>query len=148
MAGTGVYGYRVEGQGTLRIEGLRETLRDLRQLSKDARDDMKETHRNAGEVVASLARTLAPSRTGQLSKTIRSNPTQRQGRVSIGRGVSVPYAAPIHFGWPARRIKPQPFVYDALDNRRDEIFRLYDERIGLLIREHNLAPGQRSTANS
>ena len=109
---------------------------------------MKETHRNAGEVVASLARTLAPSRTGQLSKTIRSNPTQRQGRVSIGRGVSVPYAAPIHFGWPARRIKPQPFVYDALDNRRDEIFRLYEDRVGLLIREHNLAPGQRSTANS
>jgi HK97 gp10 family phage protein len=132
----------------LKVEGLRETLQDLRSLSKDARDDMKETHRNAGEVVAALARSLAPSRTGQLSKTIRSNPTQRQGRITIGRGASVPYAAPIHFGWPARRIKPQPFVYDALDSRRDEVLRLYEERVGLLIDKHKLGPGQRSTSNT
>ena len=145
MAGSGTYGYRVEGQGLLQIEGLREVLRDVRRLGDDARDDMKDTHRKAGEVVARAAKPLAPVRTGRLASTIVSAPTQKQGRVRIGRGQSIPYGGPIHFGWPARRIKPQPFIYDALDSRREDVRRVYEQRIGELIRKHNLAPGQRST---
>jgi HK97 gp10 family phage protein len=145
MAGTGLYGYRVEGQGLLQIEGLREVLRDMKELGVDLRDGMKETHRDAGKLVADAAKPLAPIRTGRLASTITSSPTQRQGRVRIGRGQSVPYAGPIHFGWPARRIAPQPFVYDALDGRKEDVRRLYDERIGRLIREHDFAPGQRPT---
>jgi len=147
MAGTGVYGYRVEGQGTLKIEGLREVQRDLRRLGDATKNEMKETHREAGAVVARVAKTLAPVRTGRLSSTIISSPTQRQGRVRVGRGQSIPYAGPIHFGWPARRISPQPFIYDALDSRRDEVRGIYDRRIGELIRKYNLGPGQRSTLN-
>lgn len=145
MAATGVYGFRVEGQGRLEIDGLREVLRDIRRLGDDARDDMKDTHRKAGEIVASVARGIAPVRTGRLASTIISAPTQRQGRVRVGRGQSIPYAGPIHFGWPARRIAPQPFVYDALDQRADEVRRVYENRIGELITRHNLAPGQRPT---
>jgi len=32
--------------------------------------------------------------------------------VQAGRA-SVPYAGPIHWGWPARNIEPQPFLTDA-----------------------------------
>lgn len=145
MAATGVYGFRVEGQGRLEIDGLREVLRDIRRLGDDARDDMKDAHRKAGEIVASVARGIAPVRTGRLASTIVSAPTQRQGRVRVGRGQSIPYAGPIHFGWPARRIVPQPFIYDALDQRADEVRRVYETRIGELITRHNLAPGQRPT---
>lgn len=145
MASSGTYGFRVEGQGRLEIDGLREALRDIRRLGDDARDDMKDTHRKAGEIVAAVARGIAPVRTGRLASTIISAPTQRQGRVRVGRGQSIPYAGPIHFGWPARRIKPQPFIYDALDQRADEVRRVYETRIGELITRHNLAPGQRPT---
>lgn len=145
MASSGTYGFRVEGQGRLEIDGLREVLRDIRRLGDDARDDMKDTHRKAGEIVATVARGIAPVRTGRLSSTIVSAPTQRQGRVRVGRGQSIPYAGPIHFGWPARRIAPQPFIYDALDQRADEVRRVYENRIGELITRHNLAPGQRPT---
>lgn len=148
MASTGSYGYRISGGGALGIEGLRETLRDLKDLQIDAREDMKETHRRAGEIVAAAAKPLAPVRTGALSATITSSPTKYQGRVRIGRGASVPYAGPIHFGWPAQRIKPQPFVYEALDGRREEVLQTYERRINDLIERHNLAPGQRSTSNS
>lgn len=144
MAGTGVYGYRV-GSGTQDISGLRETLRDLKQLSKDTREDMKDTHRQAGEIVAAAAKPLAPVRTGTLAATVVSAPTKYQGRVRIGRGQSVPYAGPIHFGWPARRIKPQSFVYEALDGRREEVRQAYERRIGELIAQNSLAPGQRNT---
>jgi len=148
MAGTGTYGYRISGgAGRMEIDGLREVQRDLRNLAEDTREDMKETHRKAGEIVAAAAKPLAPVRTGALSATIASSPTKYQGRVRIGRGASVPYAGPIHFGWPARRIAPQPFVYEALDGRREEVKQAYEKRIGELIVRHNLAPGQRSTAN-
>lgn len=148
MARTGVYGYRVEGGGRLEIEGLREIVRDLRGLAEDSREDMKETHRIAGEIVAAAAKPLAPVRTGALSATIASSPTKYQGRVRVGRGSSVPYAGPIHFGWPARRIAPQPFIYDALDGRREEVRQAYEKRINELIVRHNLAPGQRSTSTT
>ena len=106
---------------------------------------MKDTHRKAGEIIAVAAKPLAPNLTGRLSSTIVSAPTQRQGRVRIGRGQSVPYAGPIHFGWPARRIKPQPFIYEALDGRRDEVLKVYEQRMDQLIRAHDFAPGQRPT---
>lgn len=147
MGRTGVYGYRLESGGALQIEGLREVVRDLKDLQVDLREDMKDTHRRAGEIVAAAARPLAPSRSGALSRTIVSSPTQYQGRVRIGKGASVPYAGPIHFGWPARRIKPQPFIYDALDGRREEVKQTYERRINDLIAKHNFKPGQRSTTN-
>lgn len=147
MATTGSYGYRLETGGKLEIGGLKELQRDLNQLAKDSRDDMKETHQKAGEIVATAAKPLAPARTGALSATIVSAPTKRQGRVRIGRGQSVPYAGPIHFGWPARRIKAQPFIYDALDGRRDEVLRAYENRMNQLIVKHDLGVGQRSTTN-
>lgn len=147
MARTGTYGYRV-GAGTQDITGLRETLRDIKELAKDTREDMKETHRIAGEIVAAAAKPLAPVRTGVLAATVVSAPTKYQGRVRIGRGASVPYAGPIHFGWPSRRIKPQPFIYEALDGRREEVKQAYEKRVNELIVRHNLAPGQRSTKSN
>jgi hypothetical protein len=149
MDGTGIYGYRLDGtQGKLGITGLKEVVRDLRALSVDTREAMQATHRRAGEIVALRAGTLVPVRTGTLRETIASAPTKYQGRVRAGRGQSVPYAGPIHFGWPARRIAPQPFIYDALDERRDEVVDLYTRRINELILEHDLGVGQRSTANA
>jgi HK97 gp10 family phage protein len=147
MATTGSYGYRLESGGKLEIEGLKEVQRDLNKLSTASREDMKDTHRKAGEIVAVAAKSLAPVLTGRLSATIVSSPTQYQGRVRVGRGQSIPYAGPIHFGWPARRIKPQPFIYEALDGRRDEVLRTYETRMSQLITTYQLAPGQRSTTS-
>lgn len=144
MARTGTYGFRVEGRGRLEIDGLRETIQDLKALQVDLRDGIKETHRRAGEIVVEGAKRYVPVQSGKLLSSMRSAPTTRQGRVRVG-SASVPYAGPIHFGWPARRIKPQPFIYDALDQRRQDVYQLYADRISTLITEHNLAPGQRST---
>jgi hypothetical protein len=147
MAGTGVFGYRVEGGGRLQIDGLREVQRDLKKLNTAFREDMKDTHFTAGAIIASAAKPLAPVLTGRLSSTIVSSPTKYQGRVRIGRGAQVPYAGPIHFGWPARRIAPQPFVYEALDARRGEVKQAYEKKISQLITRYDFAPGQRSTIN-
>ena len=131
MAGAGLYGFRLEGRGAQQIDGLKEVNAALRSMSKASRDDMKETHKKAAAIVIDGAKRFVPVRTGRLAASIRDGSTQRMGRVRVG-SASVPYAGPIHFGWPARAIKPQPFIYDALDGRRDEVVRVYVRRIDSL----------------
>lgn len=123
--------------GQLEIEGLRELQKSLRNLTEDSRNEMKETHRRAGEIVIEGARRYVPVRTGALLASMRSAPTQRQGKVRVG-SAAVPYAGPIHFGWPARNIKPNPFIYEVLDQRRQEVYALYADRISQLIMKYDL----------
>ena len=116
----------------IEIDGLGRLLRNLKQLDPDIIADIKETHRDAAERVASSARPNVPRRTGKLQASLRVGVTVKSGVVRIGKK-AVPYAGPIHFGWPARRIKPQPFLYDALDARRAELTRLYSDRLVELV---------------
>ena len=143
MASTGTYGYRLAPDQVVKTEilGLREVQRDLNKLGDDTKNEMKDTHKAAAEVVVMGAKRLVPYRTGALAASIRALATKSSGRVRAG-SASVPYAGPIHFGWPARAIKPNPFIYDALDDRRDDIRELYDERIDELIRNYGLSAGQ------
>ena len=69
---------------------------------------------------------------------MRAASTMTSGKVRLGNS-KVLYAGAIHFGWPARRIKPQPFIYDALDGRRNEVAQLYATRIDQLVRRYDLA---------
>ena len=129
MARTGQYGFRLDGsQSKQGIEGLAEVNKALRSMSKDTRDSMKATHKRAAAIVIQGAKRFVPVVSGKLATSIRDGSTQRMGRVRVG-AASVPYAGPIHFGWPARQIKPQPFIYDALDGRRREVAAVYAKRI-------------------
>lgn len=123
--------------GQLEIEGLRDVQKAMRNFSDDSRNDMKETHRKAGQIVVDGAARLVPVRSGALLASLRSAPTQRQGRVRVG-SAAVPYAGPIHFGWPGRNIQPNPFIYEVLDGRRQEVYALYAERISQLIVKYDL----------
>lgn len=123
--------------GKIEISGLKEAQKALRTLSKESRDKMKETHRKAGQIIVEAATPLVPRETGALLASIKSAPLQRQGRVRLG-SAALPYAGPIHFGWPARNIKPNPFIYEVLDGRRAEVSRLYEDRINQLIKQNDL----------
>ena len=128
--------------GQLQIEGLGAVQKAMRNFADDSRNDMKETHRKAGQIVVDGAARLVPVRTGALLASLRSAPTQRQGKVRVG-SAAVPYAGPIHFGWPDRNIRPNPFIYAVLDQRRDEVMRLYEERINQLITKYDLGSDTR-----
>jgi len=99
---------------------------------------MKSTHLKAAEIVVGASKRFVPIKTGALAQSIRPAAVMSGGRVKVG-SASVPYAGPIHFGWPARRIKPQPFVYDALDTRRGEVSRLYEKRMAVLMFKYGLS---------
>ncbi len=94
--------------------------------------DMTAVNKQAAEIVAQSARGLAPVLSGQLRGSIRAKGTQKYGSVAAGRR-SIPYAGPIHFGWPRHGIEAQPFIYDALEERSDDVIEKYDQFIEALV---------------
>ena len=138
MAGTGRYGFRLGDQyGRIQVAGLKEVQYSLHKLGKDARNDMKPAHLAAANLVVYKARPMSPVRSGHLRDSLRGFARQRAGIVRAGNA-SAPYAGPIIFGWPARGIKANPFIYKAADQRRADIVALYEKRMAELIRKNGL----------
>ena len=113
----------VRNTQSIKIRGAKELRRELRKMGDDMQD-LKELNLTVATMVAERAKDIVPRRTGNLADTIRPAGTKTAGRVRAGFK-RVPYAGVIHFGFPARGIKPQPFLYDALDQRRGEVFDAY-----------------------
>lgn len=90
--------------------------------------DFKTINRLLAENVAEEARGRAPVVEGTLKGDIRGGGTKTRAYVSVGRK-RIPYAGPIHFGWPARNIEPNPFLYEAMDARADEVEKVYAKRV-------------------
>jgi hypothetical protein len=96
---------------TVRVDGLRRLNRDLRKFAGDA-SDLKAANAAASATVATAASARAPRRSGRLAASVRGTKRVGGARVLAG-GAVVPYAGPVHYGWPARDIDGQPFVIDA-----------------------------------
>jgi hypothetical protein len=110
-------------------------------------DDLKWLHQDLAEIVANRAEALAPVRTGRLKQSIRAAGTKTAGRVRAGFK-RVPWTGPVHFGWATRPdaakgwrggpIHPNPFLYDALDERHNQVFETYFEGIKKIQRKAGL----------
>lgn len=121
---------------SIKATGVKELRRELRKMGDDL-EDLKALNLDVATLVSDRAKDIVPRRTGNLADTIRPAGTKTAGRVRAGFK-RVPYAGPVHFGWPARRIQPQPFLYDALDQRRSEVFNRYFEGIKKIQRRAGL----------
>lgn len=107
--------------------------RQLRRTMKAAGLDMKDlnrAHKAAAQVVADEA--TPPVRTGKLATTVRAGGTRTMGVVRAGYK-SVPYAGPIHWGWPARNITANPFLSDAAQRSEPTWIELYEQEIDRII---------------
>lgn len=81
----------------------------MRRAGRDL-GQMREAHADVARQV--VAATHAPRRSGRLAGSVRPGATQTSALARAG-GARLRYAAPIHWGWPARGIRPQPFLVDA-----------------------------------
>lgn len=149
---------------SVRVVGLRQFTKELKLLGDEAISELKEAHEAAAKIVYETAKPMAPvhgarsvisgrpywrpgpqQAPGTLASTLRYSGTQRGGFVRGGRKL-VPYAGPVHFGWPSRPdvakrwyggpIKPNPFIFDALDERREEVAVAFERYIDALINKH------------
>ena len=124
-------------RAAIEVEGARQLRKALAQVGDDAVNDLKVVNMEGVEVVLEEALARVPVRSGLLKETIRGSATKTRGTIRAGFK-KVPYAGPIHFGWPDRNIAPQPFLYDAIDHRRDEVIAVYKDNIDKLIKKNGL----------
>ena len=119
----------------IEVEGLKE-LRAALKATGDDLGDLKDAGKKAAEIVAVEARTLVPVLSGALLATIRAAGQASGANVKAGMGRTLAYAGPVHFGQPQRGIPPHPFLYDALDHRRDAVVDAYANAVNKLTREY------------
>jgi hypothetical protein len=73
------------------------------------------------DIMLAAAKERTPVRTGKL----RASGIVLEGAVQF----TVPYAAPIHWGWRARNIKPQPFLTQGIEASQNAWTAAYEREL-------------------
>jgi hypothetical protein len=124
-------------RGAYRVEGIRTLRRHLKRAGVDLQD-LKDTHKKIADEVIEEARRRAPVSNlptrGRLRDSLRPAGYAASAVVRAS-GRTVPYANPIHWGWPSRHIKPNPFVLDAAESQWGEVNNMYLHAIESIIAE-------------
>ena len=115
----------------VRVEGASRLRRTLKAAAGDL-GDLKAAHAKAAKVAETAAAGLAPVLSGALKASLRSSGTAREGVIRAGKA-SVPYAAPIHWGWAARGIEPQPFISEGAQVSEPVWLRVFEEDLDKIL---------------
>lgn len=125
---------KVDTQGAVRVDGLRELNRALNKAQVDAQDQ-KDLMHELGMIVVRAAN--VPTLTGALEGSLRAGKGKTKAVVRAG-GARVPYAGVQHYGWPKRNIEPRPFLLAALESRTTEIVNTMEKGVGEILAKANL----------
>lgn len=115
----------------LEVRGARELRASLRRAGRDT-TELKAVHAQVGRIVVAAA--TAPRRTGRLQASVRAGTAASSATVRAG-GARVPYAGPIHWGWPARGIAARPFLTDAAQRTEPTWTEVYEREIDRILDE-------------
>jgi hypothetical protein len=124
------------------VDGLNTLKRTMRQAGVDVAD-LKQAHARVAAIVVARARATAPwgpDVGGHIKPTIRGSGQAGAAVIRVGRAAQ-PYPNPLHWGWPARHIKAQPFVWDAIADTQGQWFDEYVTALNDLIDKVEGAPG-------
>lgn len=98
-------------------------------------NDLRDLNRRAAGVAAPFVRAQTPVGSparGHLRGTVRAGGSGAAGVIRVGNK-SKPYAGPIHWGWPARNIKPNMFVVDAAKRSERIWFQTYVDGLNEIL---------------
>lgn len=123
--------------GGVRVEGLRQLVRELETLGVEV-GDLKDAFAAIARKGADLAASFAPQRTGRLRASIRGNRAKNKAVVRAGSARLVPYAGVINYGWRRHRIKPANFMQRADEAMRPTAAAELESAINRLISEKGL----------
>lgn len=120
--------------GYIKTQGLSKLNRAMVGLGNDAEDN-RELMFRLGQIVADEAKRLAPVRSGKLRDSIR--PGRGKTKAVVRGGFrSVPYAPVIHYGWSDRNIQPQPYLLQALQNKREHVIAAFENGVRELTHKY------------
>lgn len=107
----------------MRLAGAKPLRKKLKAAGVELKD-MTAAHRKVSTYVTTEAKPQAPHRTGRLKASMRPGATQKTAVMRAG-SASVPYANPIHWGWPKRNIAPQPWLWHAANETEPTWVHIY-----------------------
>lgn len=112
----------------IRVEGLNEFVRSLKQLDSDLAKVLRVTFNEAGQTIVTEARSNVKARSGRARGSVRASSTQKAFRIT-GGSKRVPYYAWLDFGGTVRPRntihrpfkKDGRYIYAAYFKHRDEL---------------------------
>lgn len=116
----------------VQVDGARELRRTMKAAGRSLQD-LKDAHAAAGAIVVPAARGAVPEESGRLGRTIRASVAAGALTIRAG-GASTPYGGPIHWGWPKRHIKAQPFIADPAKTTEPAWTRAYEAGVDKVLR--------------
>lgn len=116
---------------TVKVEGLAKLARELKAIGTGLDKELRAVGKDAAELVADETQSRAPVLTGRLRNSVKAGVAGNTAFVKTG--ASLPYAKPIVFGWRRHNISPNPFPYEALDARRQEVIDRYSKGVHDLV---------------
>jgi hypothetical protein len=111
-------------KGRVKVEGVRELQKALRELSNDAAD-LKPAHLAVSEMLVPGISQRSPRRSGALAAGWIAGATKGRARITS----KVRHAGPIEYGWPKRGIEPARMVRDTVDASGPEILETYEDEL-------------------
>ena len=115
------------------VEGVDDLRRDLRRLKDDDLNAaMKEANQVLAKRVIDKALPMVPVLTGRLRSSVRGL-GNLSGAIGKAGGARVPYAAAIHWGWPARNIKGTPFLTTAAQSVEQGALVEYEQQVNRVL---------------
>ena len=115
----------------MRVDGARQLRATMKAAGADL-SDLNAVNKRTASLVSAEAVGRSPRRSGALAATVRPAGTRTAAIVRAGRA-SVPYANVIEFGWPARGIEAQPFVYEAAQAKEPQWTSFYEGEIAKIV---------------
>lgn len=101
----------------IEVSGIRDLRRDLRVINRTLDRELSKELREAVRPVLREAVMLTPKRSGKLAGSLRPYASGS----SVGIRSRLPYANPIHWGWPSRKIAASEFITRAVKRNTDDI---------------------------
>ena len=129
--------------GSIRVTGLRETIKQLEALGA-SKQEIVDANVRAAETLKDAALPLVPTLSGRLKESLRVSKAKGFAQVLMGNA-KVVYANPIHWGWYEdkewfiqKNIKPNKFLYRALNAKLGTIVERYNLDMQKLIDKYGL----------
>jgi hypothetical protein len=124
------HGRAVTGEfAAMQVHGGRKLRATLKAAGADM-SELSDLHQRVAQLVANAAR--PPMRSGKLARTQKGRRRRTSAIVTAGSD-AVPYALPIHWGWPSRGIAPNTWLTNAAHATEPRWAALYEDELVRIV---------------
>jgi phage gpG-like protein len=123
---------------TVRVEGARQLRASMKRAGLDL-GDLADAHAAAAGIVVREAPHWIHNKSGNLADSIRAGHAKTRAVVRAG-GSKVPYAGVLEWGWPARHIRPKPYLTTAAVTTEPQWTAVYKSAVDKILAKIEGAP--------